>query len=1057
MRDYIPVSGRRGFIDGPVIRFRAPKEATIAEIVAMAPGLPDYFFDLGIVKVNGREVPREMWGRVRVRTDGAIPITVTLHHPVPSGGGTGGRKNTFLTLGAIALVAGAALISGGLLGPAAAGTIGTGLLGTSFAAGGFGASLAGAGLGLAGTLLLGSIAPPAIKPDKSSDQLSVAGISGNPVTRGDFLPAVLGYFRMSPPWAFAPYLTLDDGIVTAHGVAWLAAGPYDISALLLNGASPDEIPNTITETRPGRLDDAPLSICMETRLQEAPNQSLTNFRLELRTSKNDDLVHQDDPDSDLPQPLIFRTRGSADEAEIWATFFAGILSTSDNAQAVVPVRVEFREYGTSTWKKGPVLHFTDLRLGKNFRQRIRLIWDTLRGDQQISPYSVERQAFAAFYKTGTGQSFEYAAESYFQGVSYSTQIPLMTSATTSGVTMSASSENGSNNAWKAADSSGTSTQWRANAAASVGSPQWLKVDFGASPKTIASYMIAPELGAGTGVPTDWTFEGSNDNTNWDILDTIKGASPTTQDPPFTSVNSGYFQVYKGKQASYRYYRWNITKTLDDVAPRIGTVILSTVDQIGYPGVPGYNLARNVVGTDDGFDIYLDPATFPKGEYEIKIQRGLAFRRADFSFDGSGNYQWNSNSANANFFEYTTNSVGIKEVRIGQSTFQSDIAIELFSTFRDEAPIDVTGKGIALIAIETQGNKIDSFSALFKTMIPKWNGSIWTEPQIDNNPASLLRRVQLDEVNNARALPAEIVDDENLSDFFEKCDALGYVCNAGIQGLLIGQVRNMIAAAGRAGPRQSDYWGVVTDHDRSGDDIVQVFTPLDYRNSKNRMNTDDLPHAIRAVWFDEDDDFKQKEEIVYATFAGYTAANAKDIRALDADGHTTLADVQDRMTRYLKELYFRRMEYSFEIGFSGLMANRGDLVGYTSDLISRYHNFGVVEEVYRSGDTVTGFKLEAPVDLSIAAGEVLEDMGVAMQLANRTVYTRGIVEKTLTDTITLTSSFPDIAADPLFVPGLSVGIGLLGSETKRCVVFAVNYVDALFRKVILRDEAPLIYS
>ncbi|MGE0604837.1 MAG: DUF2793 domain-containing protein [Xanthobacteraceae bacterium] len=128
------------------------------------------------------------------------------------------------------------------------------------------------------------------------------------------------------------------------------------------------------------------------------------------------------------------------------------------------------------------------------------------------------------------------------------QLPAMTAATTSGVTMAATTEySGSFSAWKAADGN-ASTWWVANGAV----PQNLDADFGSgNAKTIASYkMRARNDGSPLG-PTAWELLGSNDASSWSTLDSRAAQS-------FTSGELKTFAV--ASPGSYRYYRLAVSAT-----------------------------------------------------------------------------------------------------------------------------------------------------------------------------------------------------------------------------------------------------------------------------------------------------------------------------------------------------------------------------------------------------------------------------------------------------------------------------------------------------------------
>lgn len=83
-------------------------------------------------------------------------------------------------------------------------------------------------------------------------------------------------------------------------------------------------------------------------------------------------------------------------------------------------------------------------------------------------------------------------------------------------------------------------------------PNWLKYDFGdSSKKTIERYTIAATSRTGY-TPKEWAFEGSNDNNQWDILD-----SQNFELEDFVAFEKKVFDITN--TTSYRYYRINITE------------------------------------------------------------------------------------------------------------------------------------------------------------------------------------------------------------------------------------------------------------------------------------------------------------------------------------------------------------------------------------------------------------------------------------------------------------------------------------------------------------------
>lgn len=123
-------------------------------------------------------------------------------------------------------------------------------------------------------------------------------------------------------------------------------------------------------------------------------------------------------------------------------------------------------------------------------------------------------------------------------------VPAMTSAATpSGVASASSTYNPStNDAWRAFDRTGS--YWATNNTIAG----WIKYKF-PNPIVVQNYNITSHSTEYQGSPKNWTFEGSNDDTNWTVLDTQSNQTGWT-----ASQMKKY--VTDNKQ-SYQYYRLNI--------------------------------------------------------------------------------------------------------------------------------------------------------------------------------------------------------------------------------------------------------------------------------------------------------------------------------------------------------------------------------------------------------------------------------------------------------------------------------------------------------------------
>ncbi|MEO1646913.1 MAG: discoidin domain-containing protein, partial [Chloroflexota bacterium] len=127
---------------------------------------------------------------------------------------------------------------------------------------------------------------------------------------------------------------------------------------------------------------------------------------------------------------------------------------------------------------------------------------------------------------------------------------------TTGGTASASTSIASPSAAFADDGNGVSNSW----VSAVVATAWLKYDFGVGvTRTIRRYTIIEQASFAARAPQDWTFEGSNDDSNWDVLDTVTGETGWSGIRTFDFVND----------TGYRYYRINISENNGDAYISIG--------------------------------------------------------------------------------------------------------------------------------------------------------------------------------------------------------------------------------------------------------------------------------------------------------------------------------------------------------------------------------------------------------------------------------------------------------------------------------------------------------
>ncbi|WP_081481732.1 discoidin domain-containing protein [Paenibacillus elgii] len=164
-------------------------------------------------------------------------------------------------------------------------------------------------------------------------------------------------------------------------------------------------------------------------------------------------------------------------------------------------------------------------------------------------------------------------------------IPLMTSNTApSPYVASASSVHSANyDAWRAFNGGDGTTYWTPGNGIKSG---WIKIDL-TVPKIISQYSIKANHQYGyVDSPKDWTFEGSNNDKDWVILDTRLNETNwiNSERRVFTLRNS----------SGYRYYRLNVS-SINSVGPG-DNLMINKIEMMELISTP---ILRTIVSSDSG--------------------------------------------------------------------------------------------------------------------------------------------------------------------------------------------------------------------------------------------------------------------------------------------------------------------------------------------------------------------------------------------------------------------------------------------------------------------------
>lgn len=1027
--------------------FDVPAGLTVAEILARAE-TPDWFAEHGGVYLDGVKAQDGTW-HVRAVAEQRLDIVVM----------PGSKKilPVLLSVAAVALTAGI-------------GAFGVPFLGAGFAAGTFGASAVAAGVGLGSSLLISALtAPPKIGQDGAAQrQIGEGGSTANPIVRWDLLPTVLGEMRVSPPLLAPPFTSVDGDDTWTEAVVGLE-GWYSIdgATVLINGTAAADYQGATIEVREGGPADAARTVAVTSVVEQRDGKSLENFKTESNSVWYERLIDQATPDNSASPQVSFKTDGTWDKVSFRLNFPQG-LSETNTSNAVVPVRIELRKVGDATWRKLPTLHFHDPLLGQGpVRGEIEIIRSKFPSGPHYS-YAPDEQwpIFEVNALTGEGETFEYESDSDFlinaTVAAVGGLVPTMTSGTTSGVTVTASNEQSGSEGWRAFDSSG-STYWKTNASPGV---VYLEIDFGTA-TYVGSYKVSTGSPNQTYLPNFIWMEAWN-GTAWVRLD--------DEDVDLSNDPGGQYHIQIGNPGSYSKFRIYASGNRGGAS---GEIWLGVAGLYGHnaPGMArsngfpatrittSYPRATGVSIHKDGCRIYCDPDTWDAGTYEVRIRRGWAFVRDQFD---PIYYAYTGFTSLASFFEYVLDA-GYYTIIRSQQDFRTDCQIEIFATHENVAPFDPTG--IAHIAVKVKNVRVDSISAVFQRRQRAHDGTVWSDTwSPSSNPASQMRDILLG-MSNHDPVPGEIIAEDELQSWFERCVTEGYACNAYVQGESVSDVLQMVASCGYASPRTAEVWGVVEDYDTSAAPVRMVISPINSRDLGTSIELPRTPHVVQVEFADAADDYKTGYALVYAD--GYSAASLPaNVRTetWQMRGHTSEAAAVARAAFDLRQARLRKTRYAFELGLDGFLVRRGDIVGIASDVLDRTTGFAIIKAVTRNGSNeVTAVTLDNRIAWSVAqtdfgtvsdvddllnAESTAQTMAVAIQKLDGTVIQKDVTNTT--DGVTATMATPFVDDD--VVAGLMVATGVSGRVFRRARVLAVEPGDGIeTRRVVLVDEAPALFA
>lgn len=472
----------------------------------------------------------------------------------------------------------------------------------------------------------------------------------------------------------------------------------------------------------------------------------------------------------------------------------------------------------------------------------------------------------------------------------------------------------------------------------------------------------------------------------------------------------------------------------------------SASNLGTTGVSHISLDRYTAS------IFLDTATFPKGRYEVEVQRGSAFLASDYNasaytYDGD---VWD-------FWGYQ----GLPgQIALSRDGVMDSLYILRSVSVWDENPLP--SQDLAVVAIRARNRAVDAVSCVAGGLVKDWNGTGWEDWVVTDNPAPHLRDI-LTGMENENPVPLDLIDEDGLVDWRQACIDLGYTCNALIEDQSLDDAARIVASCGYARPYMSDVWGVVRDKDRSADAPLQVFTPRNMANFQWTKGFALLPDGLRVNFRDASRDYEMHQISVFRDGVSNDSGNVEQVTY---EGIIDEADARARAIYDQAQARLRNTFYSCDVSAEVVLTRQGDLVAVQHDILTEWAGSAriVSIETDTSGDVVA-LVLDTPVP--VADYDFLDDLAAMDDEDDLSLFgvKSGVVirrEATVTTHQIAGALGPRIEFSPPLSPvgiyeGGLVGVGPMGAEYLRLIVASVRPKPNFEATITFVDEAPELWS
>ena len=1061
----------------PQIRYWA-HGSSIQQMVEVSRDLPPDFEREGVVMVGDWEIPRNLWSVVKPKAYYEDkPLIIRFLVPVKGGGGGSNRRKGLF---AIIATLGLAVLTAGI----SAGWLAT--PGGWFASGSVSARVLSAAVSLIGAMVIGALtAPPVIKSSNSgATELTPASISGNVLEQNAPIPTVIGTHWIFPPFAAEPRIEVVGRDEILHAV-YVLAGAHEIEQIKLGDAVVSNNTDITIEIRKGLPGDSPLALnniqsrTFELNAQMSVHQVSSDNMIQLVTTGNES----------LPAWHAFGMRRKPEELRLQMAI-QGLISDEDRtADLIIPFRIRAKARGTDTWTYFPEFYYKENTQAQSLMEVV-IRFSELTG----SIATPGTRGFYAARKTAPAQTVAppidaWEADAYFSAGAGDDVYNSATAGTTNVRNMLLTEQ---------------------------------VAYFYMDPATFTADYYDFEIKRGMTFPADdWNISaytiggtvyslydhkgGQIAFTRKNLVDSIQLRRATNlwflnplnqNDLTVISLTTRNRSVEKMQVKARGYvYDWTgyITPlTVADATNANNTAVASIPNtqafcmqtEIVLPLSPADGYIFYTAGGNRGVACYVDvtngifvvrcghnsdaATTNRTAVIEIPLDR--------MPFDGQKHLlAWNfsTNPVRAKFFcdyqliadETQTGTPAASEIAgTGAGNFLA--GTNTIPGYGSTLPA-LAGAGTATLKIWHTDQKLDESAA-------SWNRLV-----LSSNPAPNYRKV-LAGVLTAKGVPDTAIDDDILLAWRWHCICEDYTVDMIAEDTGWWDLLTVIASCGYARPTRAEKFGVYMDYDRSDEEPVQMFTPLQSSDFSWSKAFPQLPTGLRITYSDVTTENAPQQIIVRDpnhTGRGDAFESATYLGFVHED-KTHMRGLFDLAQGRLRSTFF-----DLKVPSNWLRCKRGSLVSVSYDVVSQHMKYALVKSVLVSGSDVTGVVLDsmvnveqtvAPWDLASNVWDYPTDLwitglvyGCVIQQTDGSTITVALDDDTgLVDTITFTTLVPivswtgsswDSGSVDLIAAGCMVTIGPIAKMYRRLIVSDIAPANDFTAGLTMVDEAPQIWQ